>query len=78
MAIYRLYYCKEDVQRFSAHHFQAVNDADAIDHADQRLTPLHAPIYELWQGDRLVLRWDRHNPLIRQRLQKGAAPAADS
>lgn len=60
MAAYHLYYCKEVIQRFNAHQFQSTNDTDAIDHADQRISALGVSIYELWQGDRLVLRRDRH------------------
>lgn len=61
MAAYRLYYCKEDIRRFNAHHFQATSDAEAIDHAERRIGPLSVPVYELWQGDRLVMRRDGHH-----------------
>ncbi len=72
MATYRLYYCKQDIQRFNAHGFQATNDADAIDHADQRIAALRVSVYELWQSDRLVLRRDRHLELPEKMPQDGA------
>jgi hypothetical protein len=75
---YRLYYCREDIPRFNAHHFQATNDSEAINHTDQRVVPLHVPIYELWQGNRLVLRWDHHNLLAHDDRAASGGPVLKS
>jgi hypothetical protein len=56
MTYYRLYF----LDRFSGHiehfrEFEAMNDADAVAHADEWREP---GAMELWEGRRKVMRWE--------------------
>jgi hypothetical protein len=55
MTSYRLYYCNSEGTKFGADDFHAANDAGAIERA-RVLVKLRSPVFEVWQGERLVHR----------------------
>lgn len=55
MATFRLYYCDGNGSRFAVEEFVAADEAHAIERA-RAITQLRCPMFELWHGDRLVIR----------------------
>ena len=55
MSSYRVYYCDAGGRIFSADDFEATDDAGSVARA-RKLVNNRAPIFEVWQRDRLVHR----------------------
>ena len=55
MPSYRLYYCDERGEVFTADDFQALNDPSAVDRA-RNIAKGRSSVFEVWQETRLVYR----------------------
>lgn len=55
MPRYRLYYCDRNGKRFATHDFEATDDDSSLGRA-RAIARLKSPLFELWEGQRLVYR----------------------
>lgn len=77
MPSYRIYYCDAGGKIFSADDFEATDDAGSIERA-RKLVNGRAPIFEVWQRDRLVHRYPKlKGPVIGDKPPRlGLTPAS--